>query len=564
MQPARAAVVVVLLIGLVAAPALLPATRGPATAAAATAATQAGDAANGNETVVGAVVSQTPAAEEELLAAADAAAGRTVSLPADANATRLFARSGSYVLVTDRPVDPGLATVQGAVVGDDRPTGPRVLVAESVSVQTSGDPVSFDAVDSDPGRYEWRLVSFRATVSATSALGGVSERPEQRVLGAAERDAREERLLRLPGRVARAALFDGELPLDPRRRAAGGAFELLSNQSTFWGQAPATVEGVVLPNRSLAVAEAAYRGRTVPGVDAVRTRNLTGSVVTFETELAGRRASVRDAMLAADRCAPDSVARPSRGDVCTAIDTDVALHAGVLFGDDADTRTETLPYVGLSAAVPDETVTVDGRYRVTGRVVERDVVDPRLPDSRALLLYDAEPVSGGDGDVPGRVDRWAGLTLDLFRSQATMGLFEWDAAVTATRGFVSGTDQPDAVVVERTTLPERVDAGAPVNLTVTLSSAADDDRSVVLEARENDTVYDVANVTVAAGRSRTVTLRFAVYEAGRHDITLNGQPAGTLRVDTVQTTTTDGQSGLGPLVALLALAALLVGARRPG
>lgn len=193
--------------------------------------------------------------------------------------------------------------------------------------------------------------------------------------------------------------------------------------TNFWADAPATVDGIVLPQNTTARAfvQAAAPVRAMPAddsvplvyatnetfdsqsVDSINTvranaSDFDGTVVSVNASLFQNRVSVQETLEEQTGCSDDVLLVPTpNGAVCLPVVQDTLLHGGIAWDTTPPGANETLLVLGASSRHQDEPVITDparnatrGRYRIVGEVVTASRVDGRLPDRPVLVVYELE------------------------------------------------------------------------------------------------------------------------------------------------------------------------------
>jgi PGF-CTERM protein len=136
--------------------------------------------------------------------------------------------------------------------------------------------------------------------------------------------------------------------------------------------------------------------------------------------------------------------------------------------------------------------------------------------------------------------------------------------------------QPDPSVTDASLDAATVALDEQVTVTATVENRGSGEGSRTVALVVGGETRDTATVTVPPGETKTVTFTLRASSPGEHEVAVGGATAGTLAVEsegstttaTQDATTTDsgGQPGFGVGVALLALvaAALLARRRRAG
>jgi PGF-pre-PGF domain-containing protein len=140
--------------------------------------------------------------------------------------------------------------------------------------------------------------------------------------------------------------------------------------------------------------------------------------------------------------------------------------------------------------------------------------------------------------------------------------------------FAVGTAEADLAVTDATMDVSRITAGESTTVTATVTNDGDVEGTLTLELERDGTVLQTETVTLGPDETTTVTFTQTFDEAGEYDLSVNGESAGTLMVQSTTPTTAEpptvsstpetpagaepGDGGLGSVVLgvilLLALA----------
>jgi len=313
----------------------------------------------------------------------------------------LYGRDGGqFVVYTDRQPADGRASVTGRVVATtDREFD--VIFADTHVTETRGRSVSLDAIRTNRSAYGPALVRVNGTYRQVAFERDTSGGTRQETVGLITAgQAPWEALNQSPGRVARSVARSSTDVGGPARRlsAEDGLRVRDTRERHWWLGANATVDLVVAPGANgtrlrIAAVERSGRQLDSPAVVQRSGEQLRGEVVTTTGALSAESASA-GALLAADGdCQPaanDSTVTRCQGAA------DVRVFAGVL-ADENGTGERAVPVVGLSnGGHAVQRRLLAGRYRLTGRVVAADQVDPTLPWEHAIVTYTLEPLQSSE------------------------------------------------------------------------------------------------------------------------------------------------------------------------
>lgn len=339
----------------------------------------------------------------------------------------LATRDDLYLVFTDRQPTKGEATVDGLSIDgtiEQNGTSFDVVAAESVSFEQRGTPTTVADVADDPEGYAYDLVRIDAhhrSVAVLTDSDGDSDVAYSSTTGLLVAEPRDpsETFGNAGGRArdvvvnADGASVTGIVGSPPRPHLYTASFE-----TSFWVDAPATVDGIVLsPNSAgrefvtafdpdgvvhadadaplLYLVQADYDSREVSDVESVTRRadSLDGEVVTVEARLYQQTISVEETLEENTDCGDEQVRVK---EACAPVVHDTLLHAGAAWSSVPESRDDVLLVTGVSSREQDTPSEFrEGRYRITGEVVSTDRINESLPDGVALVVYDMERV----GDI---------------------------------------------------------------------------------------------------------------------------------------------------------------------
>ena len=334
------------------------------------------------------------------------------------NVFLLYRDGGEYVVFTDSQPRVGHATVTGTAIstpGDGTEIG--IIVASSVELATQGEPASLQSVRESPDQYAYQLVEVESQYRQVSySLVGADRLPASRTgLGWSTDTDEEATVVGAPGNAGRMAVLNFSSAdvgrsrhvemiqrIRPRPALDPGLFVMARNHR-FWMDANARVTIAVIPgsefgtgNPHYLLADVTVPALTLSGPDAIQEHpaRYDGEVVRFRTQALGATMSSRETLLEAKSCGENMVIVP---DGCVPVVTDAALHTGVAYSQAGD-GTAVVPFVALSNHRQDRAIEeFSGTYKLTGRVVSAQSLDPSLPDQPALIVYDMQRVDDRNG-----------------------------------------------------------------------------------------------------------------------------------------------------------------------
>lgn len=387
----------------------------------------------------------------------------------------LYKDGVTYLVSSSTEPGPGVAEVRGSVVEPYELGNSQygVIFADGVSVSQSGPRVSVSELVQNPDQYSGQVVETDAHYREATFLtdtGGLQTFVRVGDLTTRQGDFPIDSR---PGQAARWMAVNlsenrdskfGQISKTAETMGIGSqnseSVTLGLKPTSFWADGQGTVTVLVLPE-SMAIAgsvryypisvDVEERTTVSPAELQARGDELEGDIVTVHGRAAGSQLSAQETLLAAAKCAPDSITVPGVG--CIPIPTDVSIHTGAVAS--AGSPESAVPYAALSNQHQDVPVTDErGEYRLTGRVVSTDQLDPRLPDGYGLIVYERERVGDLSGGASGQLENAASDVTDTFRSQLTMSSSEYEekyggrngrpvtetATTTTTEGSAGGPD----------------------------------------------------------------------------------------------------------------------------
>lgn len=344
------------------------------------------------------------------------------------NAFWLRASGEDWVVFTDERPKSGEATVTGRVLSPEILGGSDfgVIVADSVSVNQTGEQVELSELKENPSAFDGELVRVNAPyqqmpmavesegdLSARLVTGGTFETIESSVQSPAE--LAEWSTFNASSAESLDSALQTQLNTKPSVVGSG--------TPEWWINAPTTVDlGVVIENGqpTYYLVQTSVQSTSVSGVNEIHSQgdNLAGKVVSFESSVVGGRISSQEAILSVSQCAPMSATNPATG--CIPIPTDTTLHSGVLFSGIPDSRDDVVPYVGLSSHHQQSVLTDErGTYRVTGRVVQASQMNEASTDGYGLVVYDMERTGDltASSDATSRAAAWHQERQESYRNE---------------------------------------------------------------------------------------------------------------------------------------------------
>jgi len=480
----------------------------------------------------------------------------------------------TWVVFTDATPKTGTATVEGTIALEATADQRGAIFADSVSFSQDGEQADFDDVKTNPENFDGQLVEVTANSRQLAYASDGGKAGVQ--LGMGGRLGGETgSLLSPPGEAGRWAVRNISAS-DNRWRTAhrraggsGGTVVTVSNGATrWWVDARTTVDAVVLNYQGTAVlyvANTVVSGTSVNSVSDISDRGgeLEGEVVTVESQVVGSRISSQELLLSVAKCAPESVAFPPTG--CIPVPVDATVHTGVLFDEVPESSNDVVFYAGVSNRHQKQVLTSErGTYRVTGRVVSTDQIDPDFPDGYALVVYDMKRTGGlqvGES-AEDAAQTYADESESEMREQINGSQLETNPDATGSgqqQSTSTATAAPAQLqIVASELVATEIALGESVAVSVTVENSGGQTGETELVLRMDGSVVTREVVLVRAGRSETVYLGVEPESVGEYELSVSGESVGVLQV-------TEPQQEDGPLLTeqeeeLLGLAGAIAGA----
>lgn len=358
----------------------------------------------------------------------------TSTLTIPANAFVLATNDQLYIVFTTETPETGHATVTGksldqSVSADGLSYG--VIVAESASFTTTGNPASVSDIASNPSEYQLEVVETtskfkRASVAIDPDKGqGIEASSTAGVL--TENTLSAESFVKDAVPNARSALIDTAQSSKKSSvtslvgEAQGESVRTASGETIFWSASTTTTTSIVIsPNSAAHIFLNEYKtprnldgtaggpvlytvdtsrdAKAVSSIDQIKQNadSLSGDVVTVEASVYGKTVSVQETIEHNTACG-QTKAQVDKS--CIDLASDVLVYTGGAWsGDKPESADDVLLVYGLSSAVQDSPKeSFEGQYRLTGEVVSTSSIDPALPDGAALFIYDIEKTDGQTG-----------------------------------------------------------------------------------------------------------------------------------------------------------------------
>lgn len=478
------------------------------------------------QTVSGASIELSTSQEQRYLSTMDDISGVFPVNPRT-NAFLLYDGDTKWMVFTDQKPQTGHAKVSGTVLSPSELGGGKwgAIIADSVDVTTKGTRTSLEKVRSNPKRYDGELVRITTSYRQLSYTveGGDGQYVDQQTV--ANLGGPQSGLVEQPGANARWATLNlsgseyGDSPSGEiaTKFAGQGEVGVDRGDSRFWIDAKTTVDAVVIDSGSkptFYVADTAVESTPLRSLDEI-VRNgeeLSGKVVTVESQAFGTRTSSQEFLISVAKCAPGSVTVPMTPPLCVPVPSDSTLHSGILFDGAPQSREEVVLYAGISNNHQNTIVEPEkGTFRVTGRVVSTNQIDSSLPDGYALLIYDMNRV--GDLQTTGTGER----QVESWNKDVTQKLHaQLNASATSSSGDGENaavaqdqsTGSSQVKIVDARIVENPIQSGETALVRVSLKNKGQSDGKMKVRLRAGGSEVGSKVVTVPAGESKTTSFRY--------------------------------------------------------
>lgn len=335
------------------------------------------------------------------------------------------------VVASDSPIQLGEVELQGYKATSGSVS---VIVADSVSLDTSPKLVDNDELSGSPTQYQYQYVESTAPVKHVPFAyeTGDGNVMQESTTGGFNSDT----LLADAGRLVPPTELSNHVLVNASRLLNGGArglelgeyrlsgdIFLDSHQTDEWiVDSEATVQGVVLDRPVGAPAadspddltwlyasnvEAQANSNEDFSTVVQRADHRAGFTVTTEANLVGSSISSKEALVAASAC--DGGETVGAAPNCVSALTDMTIMTGVTVADGESYQ--ALPFIAINNDIQSKLVApMSGRYKITGEVIDFQNVHPGF-SGQGILIYEMERVgdvrlaSGVEGQVSTDKDR---------------------------------------------------------------------------------------------------------------------------------------------------------------
>ncbi|QLH81281.1 hypothetical protein [Halosimplex pelagicum] len=338
------------------------------------------------------------------------------------NVFALDAGEMTYLVFTDKRPETARASVSGPTLPLNART--QALFAESASFNYDGQSVPISSLDQ--GAHDGQLVETQGSYRHFPMALDLSGTTQPGLFGTVGAD--QERLAQ-PGRTVRAVLFNqrnSSLPTPVVLQSENQSASAIAYGDRAWytgGESQVTLASSDYSgSQTYYTSQVRQSGERIGSVSEIGDDDV-GDVVTVTASATGARLSAQETMAATSSCeGENTVEFPFSG--CEPLRSDTVIHTGALWDSSSGASEDTVRYVGLSNTVQQTpTMPESGRYRLTGRVVEAEQIDPNLDPGHTLVVYNRSRV--GDVDVPSQADQSARTMELMMRGQLTMNISQW-------------------------------------------------------------------------------------------------------------------------------------------
>lgn len=339
-----------------------------------------------------------------------------------------------YVVISDKEPKAGLASVKGTVVGTTlRPDGTgtlKVVSAQSVRFDTTGKQVPLEDLENNSKKYHLDLVETsgfhqQITVRHDPDRGSNHTRP----LTVGKLLKQSKNLSAVPiGLISDARGMSIELSKDEVEASSKGheiasnilylsepRIRTVSTQQSFWTGGNRTVTGILIAsnspawrallmsdptgvsrhytNTTLYVIDSQPEDRQRASIQSIthNPNHYKGTEVRSNAKFIGAKISVQEYLEHnMPACGPDRAEVPTpSGPTCMNLVMDTVIYFGIAWNSAPESRHEVLPVIGVNNEHMDSPwKSVQGEYRIIGRVAETSDISFRLPSGPALIAYD--------------------------------------------------------------------------------------------------------------------------------------------------------------------------------
>lgn len=474
-----------------------------------------------------------------------------------------------HLVFSSNPIPAGKATVKGRTFSTGDISG-TIIVADEFEVETTGKPVSFNEVRTNPQQFDYELIRF----DAATAVSAVATKPSSAVSsqqsygyftesGTLSSDIFQEQ----PGKLASwAALSESNSSV---QRSGGtqpqfpdASLQGISFSQQFWGEGDATVDAAVVPvyrhsgdgaptvtGRQLVIVDVNYDSQTLDSPADIRGGSHDGEVVTVTSDIVGSSTSAQEYLTSVASCGEKTVSVPMSPPACVPVTHDLVVHSGVLV-DGTSPGEVPIAYAGVSNTIQHtRTKTESGRYKITGEVVRTSEIDSSLESGYALRVFEMERV--GVASIEGDFQANAEQLEQRIKAQLELNESEWGEQSEGGTSGDSGesntgsggesepsTGEPYVKSTELRT--DAVEAGNSFDVWVDVWNPSNEMAEKEVTISAGGEVVKTKTVSVGTVRSQII-VKAAVSDPGTYEITVNGKSAGEIEV--LESSSEDDGSG---------------------
>jgi len=338
------------------------------------------------------------------------------------NVFALDAGEMTYLVFTDESPKTARASVSGTTLPLNART--QALFADSVSFNYDGQSLPISSLDQ--GAHDGQLVETRGSYRHFPLALDLAGNTQPGVIGTVGADQKR---LAQPGRTVRAVLFNqrnSSLPAPVVLQSENQSASAIAYGDRAWYTGGES--RVTLASSDYSGSQTYYTSQVQPSGERIGSISEigdddVGDVVTVTASGTGARLSAQETMAAKSSCdGENAVEFPFSG--CGSLLADTVVHTGALWDSSSGASEGTVRYVGLSNTVQQTpTMPEDGKYRITGRVVEAEQIDPNLDAGHTLVVYNRSRV--GDVDISSQAEQPARTMELMMRAQLTMNISQW-------------------------------------------------------------------------------------------------------------------------------------------
>lgn len=324
----------------------------------------------------------------------------------------------TYIVVSKVEPDFGEAKVTGEIA--DTGTGYKILLAETVDINTDPTRVSEDEFRKDPRQFRYKYIKVTGTYTQVpfSYDGDVTGFKQPEIRGSFHH-------VLLPGMVgprfwAQYSVINASQGYKESIYGLEYFRFYISNSNTigyhndFWIYShETTFRGVVMPRpmplgpdsinlNTTYIDHAEPESENVDSIEAaVSTDDVGGPIgdaVSFEADAYGSTFSTKEVLVKASPC--DGEITVGTPPVCIPAVTDSTVHAGVAV-ETKNGELNAIPIIGLSNHLQDRMAEpFSGRYRITGEIRHSQMLHPGLAPEYGIFVFDMERI--GDEELTGQ------------------------------------------------------------------------------------------------------------------------------------------------------------------